>query len=480
MHFSTLFTTTTVALISLADITSAHVVLVDAYGNANKQIRGYALGFDAGTPRKGGYLYPQQRDITVFANKVVHGPHDAIYQPNGCGTTLQHTAWYYQKHEKGKWFGVSDAKRQWLFKQVTPHKGFIDIPAGIGALAWHEWKKNTRKDLATGRTGLRNGIPKVSAGGTLSVLAYQINLDGGGHFKCKIDYQANGKQWRHQLTFKKNCPGDAQSFNWPGVQKSCWFTVNIPKDLNCQGKTGSKNEVTDICLIRCENSAKNGPFGGCIPIQQMRPKPKPKPAAKPKTPPKPQPQAKPKPKTVISVKKVPVTVVKTVKASVAPLRPVTVTKNKVITIVQGGRTRVHVPVRNEVITVVQVINPITKTVVETQFKTVTVEEPAPSQVSGAGKEEEGENKEEEEDKEELEEVPDDNNPENDDANKPQPKPKDPTPEEIKAALQGEDYPDEAVEEKISGKEKEAIKEEAEKGNELPDEVGQEPEGDGYF
>ncbi|EGX52984.1 hypothetical protein AOL_s00007g320 [Orbilia oligospora ATCC 24927] len=457
MHISTLFTATTVAFVTIADIASAHVVLVDAYGNANKAVRGYALGFDAATPRNGGYLYPQQRDVTVFANKVVHHPGTATYLINTCGTTLQHTAWYYQKHEKSKWFDVSDDKRTWLFSQATPHKGYIDIPAGIAGLAWNEWKKNTRTDLATGRTKLKTGIPKVTRGGSLSILAFQINLDGGGAFQCKIDYLANGRQWARKLNVRKNCPGDAHSFNWPGVQKTCWFTVDMPNDLDCKGKTGSKNEVTDICLVRCENSAKNGPFGGCIPVQQIRPKPKVVKSVKPVKPVKP----------VVSVKPVKVTVVKAVQPTIAPPKPVTVTKNKFVTIIKGGQTQVSKITKNTVLTLTQVIKPPPKTTVEIQYTTVTVES---SGVSTEAPEPDG-----------TEEV-DDKDDENDDANKPTPEPepsKEPTKEEIKAALGGEEYPEEDIkdikEEKVTDDVKDALKDNSGK-EKMPDEIGEQEQG----
>ncbi|RVD87919.1 uncharacterized protein DFL_002122 [Arthrobotrys flagrans] len=450
MHFSTLFTTTTVALVSLADIASAHVVLADAYGNANAAIHGYAFGVDASTPRKGSALYPHQRDVTVFSDKVVHDAWHKGYQLNGCGTTLQHTAWYYQKYDKSKWFDVSDAKRIWLFSQITPAKGFIDIPAAIGGLAWHEWKKNTKMD-ATGTKKHLIGIPKVTAGGALNVLAFQINADGGGAFKCKIDYKANGKQWHRQLVIRKNCPGDANSINWAGVQKWCWFTVNIPADLNCQGRTGSKNEVGDICVVRCENSAKNGPFGGCIPIQQIRPKPKVVPVVKP----------------VVSVKPVPVTIIKTVKPIVAPPKPVTVIKNNVVTIIKDGQTKTSVVTKNAVVTLTQVINPPPKTTVEVQYKTVTVEKPVLSTKTPTPAE--------------IAEL-EDKDGENDDANKPQPEPKPPTKEEIKEALAGEDYPEEDIKDiknDISEEDKEKIKEASGKEKNVPDDIGEQPE-EGYY
>ncbi|KAF3113979.1 hypothetical protein TWF569_010290 [Orbilia oligospora] len=52
--------------------------------------------------------------------------------------------------------------------------------------------------------------------------------------------------------------------------------VGIPKNIKCLARYGTYN---NICLMRCENQAHNGPFGACIPFQVMYPKP---PAAPPK------------------------------------------------------------------------------------------------------------------------------------------------------------------------------------------------------
>ncbi|KAF3287530.1 hypothetical protein TWF970_007250 [Orbilia oligospora] len=84
---------------------------------------------------------------------------------------------------------------------------------------------------------------------------------------------------------KENIHGDKHSINLGTIHKgNLWITYVLPTDLRC---TGSYGNMKNICLIRCENKAANGPFGSCVPVQQIvtnvpEPKPVPKPVVTPK------------------------------------------------------------------------------------------------------------------------------------------------------------------------------------------------------
>ncbi|KAK6518030.1 hypothetical protein TWF506_005195 [Arthrobotrys conoides] len=336
MHFSTLFNAVLVAVVSFGDVSTAHVVFTDAYGNANPHIHGFGLGFHGGTVRKGFHQYPQQRDIAVFNLRVVHTGWWKGYQGHGCGNSILSVTQWYQKFQPAKWSGkgITDAKRKWLWTQNTPAGGAIAIKGNIDWLINSEFvKTSARTDLATGRKGLKNGIPKVTAGGVLNIQAYQVNLDGGGHFKCRLDQWANGKAFSIPLKVIKNCGGTAASLHVAGIQKACWFKVAIPANLNCAGWSNTgKYTMKDLCLVRCENSAKNGPFGACVPIQQIRPKP----------PPPPKPIVKfvtirPPPVTVIVKQGDPLTVTKGDVVAVPKTQIVTITRPQVFTVTAVGQ-----------------------------------------------------------------------------------------------------------------------------------------------
>ncbi|KAK6516630.1 hypothetical protein TWF506_006529 [Arthrobotrys conoides] len=244
MHFSTL-SGSIALLFAGAQMVSAHGALVDAYGDADPSVRGYGLGYGHDTERKGTWLFPHQKDVPVFSNKIVHDKWWNHYNADGCGICVDSVAGWYQKNHPKMWDPkITGEKERWAFLwKVSPSPdAYILADKGIEYLNWLEKTGKTRLNRVTGEN-LKSGIPKVTAGGNLNVMNYQINLDGAGPFNCKISYHGAPNRWTKNLSVTKNCPG---SF---GAQ--------------------------DICLVRCENNADNGSFGGCIPVQQIRPIKKP-------------------------------------------------------------------------------------------------------------------------------------------------------------------------------------------------------------
>jgi len=107
------------------------------------------------------------------------------------------------------------------------------------------------------------GLPKVSESGTLNMTLHQINQDGAGPFTCSLDMTGTGMNFSSSIKVLTDIPGvDGRNkkkiIDWP-------FVVELPSDLKC---TGSSGNLTGICLVKCWN--KTGPWGGCIPIQQVQ------------------------------------------------------------------------------------------------------------------------------------------------------------------------------------------------------------------
>ncbi|KAK6344588.1 hypothetical protein TWF718_006547 [Orbilia javanica] len=250
MHFTTGISTA-VAFLSFASSVYGHGLIVEAYGNANHKARGRGLGFvdQYAHNRKGTGQHPFQVDVPVFKDPVVpccNRPR--TYLANGCGLTFQ-VIWRRNirdnKHlNKQSWYakGVQD-----LFMSRRGYQ--IDIGYEMNLLM--------SKKL----------IPQATAGGWLKMRIHQVNADGAGPYKCRIDGTgtANGfGQWLHPT---KNVPGNAHSVNvWTVHKPNLWIHLPIPAGIQCTGKYGS---YTRVCMVRCENNAVNGPFGGCVPFQQI-------------------------------------------------------------------------------------------------------------------------------------------------------------------------------------------------------------------
>ncbi|KAK6510180.1 hypothetical protein TWF481_004893 [Arthrobotrys musiformis] len=334
MHFSTLFTTATVVLVGMSDIVSGHCVFIDAWGSARPAYHGHGAGFMFDTPRKGNHLFPHQRDITVFDQTVRHTKWNKKYLPNGCGVTGQSVVHWYQKNNPAQ---LKKKKAQWVVSQKAPAGAFIDIKNIIDKMAWWEKQKTNRVCLATKRKGLAIGMPKVVPGGTLTIVAYQVNIDGAGPFHCKLSSNAHPSNWvtvpvtscKWKGKHGKNCPGHVKtSFNWGTVGKTMTFTVKMPHNLNCVGK--SSNGKSNICIVRCENVAVNGPFGGCIPVEQIRATPQ---VVRPPTPVRPPVGAVTRYVTVLAPPRPP------------PVRVTTVTEQQVVIYVIRNGVRVPITLK---------------------------------------------------------------------------------------------------------------------------------------
>ncbi|KAK6341988.1 hypothetical protein TWF730_001469 [Orbilia blumenaviensis] len=469
MHFSTLINAA-VTVLTFADLSSAHCVFVDTWGNKDGSIHGFGLGFNSGFHRKGFAQWPQQADIAVFNRRAVHTGWWKGYTPQGCGVSIWSVTSWYQKHNLALW----NKKKGWLWSQDAPHGAHINIQDMMWWTVDSEKKKGVRHDIASGRKGLRNGVAKVTAGGAVNVLVWQVNLDGGGPFKCRLEDGVTGQNFKWDVPVVHNkCHGDKNSLNLKGVQKLCQFTVQLPTHLNCHN---DYNGLKKVCMIRCENFAKNGPFGGCFPIQQIV-DPPPKPIVS---------IIRLPPQTVFVTKGAELTVTKgdvvavpqTSVVTVTQVSTVSVTNGMVLTVTVGNGVRRTTFTRKQVVTVTNAL-PTTvvkdATVTVTEEGAITVTEDSTVTVTKAPQ---------------VTTVTSSANPGGKGAvpsisdvistTKAPPATKTPTKEEVDAATGGEDIDPEDLKEvekeKIDGETKEQLKEEAEevkegrKEEEVPDNV----------
>ncbi|KAG4417525.1 hypothetical protein IFR04_009337 [Cadophora malorum] len=164
---------------------------------------GMAIGVDPATPRDGSRRDPFQQDSTRFKNAAA----------DQCGETLGG--------------GTNDPATQ--------------VPAQLAA----------------------NGgnMPQISAGGMVMMTVHQVNGDGAGPYDCMIDSTGTGTQWTN-MQVATNVPGEnsrsrARAQDFP-------LTAKVAADQTC---TGSVAGMDGVCMVRCNNAARAGPFGGCVAVQ---------------------------------------------------------------------------------------------------------------------------------------------------------------------------------------------------------------------
>ncbi|KAI0994233.1 hypothetical protein K3495_g13949 [Podosphaera aphanis] len=109
-----------------------------------------------------------------------------------------------------------------------------------------------------------NAMAMVSPGGMLMMTLHQVNGDGAGPYECMIDPTGTGTGGWTKMEVATNVPGKnsrskAKAEDFP-------LTAKIAADQTCTGTAGG---MENVCMVRCNNAANAGPFGGCVPVVMM-------------------------------------------------------------------------------------------------------------------------------------------------------------------------------------------------------------------
>ncbi|KAF2659764.1 hypothetical protein K491DRAFT_688870 [Lophiostoma macrostomum CBS 122681] len=190
-------------LLATSQLVAGHSAITAATGDQGGQ--GSAIGVDPNTPRDGTKRNPFQQDATRFKG-------DAAAT---CGETLG--------------------------------GGTNDIQAGTAMVM-----------QLNGPT-----LPQVSAGGQINMTLHQVNGDGAGPYTCMIDATGTGTNWQ-PMQVTQNVAGNAQGRNNDNAKTDLPLAAAIPAGQTCTGTVAGQSNV---CMVRCQNPARAGPFGGCVPVQ---------------------------------------------------------------------------------------------------------------------------------------------------------------------------------------------------------------------
>ncbi|KAI2619227.1 hypothetical protein GGR54DRAFT_133787 [Hypoxylon sp. NC1633] len=105
-------------------------------------------------------------------------------------------------------------------------------------------------------------LPQVTAGGQLKMTLHQVNADGAGPYTCMINDDGTGADW-DDIEVTQSPPGD-DSRDRDGNETDFPLVAAIPADQECTGTVAGQENA---CLVRCQNGANAGPFGGVVPVQ---------------------------------------------------------------------------------------------------------------------------------------------------------------------------------------------------------------------
>ncbi len=141
--------------------------------------------------------------------------------------------------------------------------------AAGGAAAGAKTPKGTTEGgvAAAAGTGASSGLPTTADDGSITMTFHQVNQDGAGPLTAQIDATSAGTDPAafQDATVMQNVPGIGIGGLSAAAVKDFPVKVQMPAGMTCQGTAGG---ATNVCVVRMQNSALAGPFGGSAAFTQ--------------------------------------------------------------------------------------------------------------------------------------------------------------------------------------------------------------------
>ncbi|KAF3308714.1 hypothetical protein TWF173_000780 [Orbilia oligospora] len=272
-----------VAILASVSQVSAHVRFLQSWGSHNHKVGGGALGhlYYYAAKNHGPNQWPGQWDVIAFSTPVVpawwpspHAGKPRQWMSQGCGASLQTVYDYAYSVSPGLAAPPSLLPAD-KWGELWKHRNYHVFMAPVHGNAYIQTKQAVLKEITEGRMAL------ATPGGWVEIATYQVNDDGAGPFRCRIDETGTGQHFTDWVYPVRQPPGEhgkASIGPWWNNQQSI-IRVNLPAGIKCAGQYSKGFQ--NVCMLRCENYAPNGPFGACVPFQVMYPQEAPKPAPVP-------------------------------------------------------------------------------------------------------------------------------------------------------------------------------------------------------
>ncbi|KAH7132666.1 hypothetical protein B0J11DRAFT_522257 [Dendryphion nanum] len=140
---------------------------------------------------------------------------------------------------------------------------------GAAAGAGTKTAKGTTENgvAAAAGQGASAGLPTTADDGTVTMTFHQVNQDGAGPLTAQIDATSGGTDPAafQDATVTQDVPGigigglsGASTMDFP-------VKVQMPQGMTCRGTAGG---AQNVCIVRMQNAALAGPFGGSAAFTQ--------------------------------------------------------------------------------------------------------------------------------------------------------------------------------------------------------------------
>lgn len=115
--------------------------------------------------------------------------------------------------------------------------------------------------------GSSDGLPTSSDDGTITMNFHQINQDGAGPLTAAVDGTSGGTDPAafQKATVTQDVPGLGFGGLSANTNMDFPIKVQMPAGMTCSGQVGG---ASNVCVVKVQNSALAGPFGGAAAFTQ--------------------------------------------------------------------------------------------------------------------------------------------------------------------------------------------------------------------
>lgn len=254
------------AAAALASSVSAHGVITQVQGANGVNMPG--LSVIDGTPRDSGNpLSGSEADTSIIRAKEMGGKASALGRTQG-GGPVDAAAAISTFMGTGAAGGAAAAnKKRGLLDALTGGAG--GAAGGAASAAGTKTPKGTSEAgvaAATGQ-GASQGLPTTADDGTITMTFHQVNQDGAGPLTAQIDATSGGTDPAafQDATVTQDVPGIGIGGLSAASVMDFPVKVQMPQGMTCQGTAGG---AQNVCIVRMQNAALAGPFGGSAAFTQ--------------------------------------------------------------------------------------------------------------------------------------------------------------------------------------------------------------------
>ena len=140
--------------------------------------------------------------------------------------------------------------------------------AGASAQGTKTPKGTSETGVAAGAgAGASSGLPTTADDGTITMTFHQVNQDGAGPLTAQVDATSGGTDPAafQDAQVTQNVPGIGIGGLSAATTTDFPVKVQMPAGMTCSGTAGG---AQNVCIVRMQNSALAGPFGGSAAFTQ--------------------------------------------------------------------------------------------------------------------------------------------------------------------------------------------------------------------